>query len=134
GPRVDYQLTPTNTLSVRYQYYRDDFKNDGIGAFSLPTQAFNLLSTENTLQVSDTQTLGPNIVNETRFQYLRQTSSQDPQSTATPLLVQGAFVGGGSNEGTILDTSNRYELQNYTSISHGTHFIKFGVRLRGVTD
>ena len=134
GPRVDYQLTPTNTLSVRYQYYRDDFKNDGITAFSLPTQAFNLLSTEHTLQVSDTQTLGPNIVNETRFQYLHQTSSQIPQNTATTLLVQGAFVGGGSNDGTILDTSNRYEFQNYTSISHGTHFIKFGARLRGITD
>jgi hypothetical protein len=120
GPRVDYQLTPTNTLSVRYQYYRDDFKNDGVGGFSLPTQAFNLLSTEHTLQVSDTQTLGANVVNETRFQYLHQASSQDPQNTATTLLVQGAFNGGGSNEGTILDTSNRYELQNYTSISHGT--------------
>src|ERR1700751_180285 len=134
GPRVDSQLTPTNTLSVRYQYYRDDFKNDGVGGFSLPTQGFNLLSTEHTLQVSDTQTLGANVVNETRFQYLHQTSSQDPLNTATTLLVQGAFNGGGSNEGTILDTSNRYELQNYTSISHGTHFIKFGVRLRGITD
>ncbi len=134
GPRVDYQLSKTNTLSVRYQYYRDDFKNDGIGGFSLPTQGFNLLSTEHTLQVSDTQTLGANVVNETRFQYLHQTSSQDPLNTATTLLVQGAFNGGGNNEGTILDTSNRYELQNYTSISHGTHFIKFGVRLRGITD
>ena len=134
GPRVDYQLTPTNTLSVRYQYYRDDFKNDGVGGFSLQTQGFNLLSTEHTLQVSDTQTLGANVVNETRFQYLHQTSSQDPLNTATTLLVQGAFNGGGSNEGTILDTSNRYELQNYTSISHGTHLIKFGMRLRGITD
>ncbi|HXP68057.1 MAG TPA: carboxypeptidase regulatory-like domain-containing protein [Candidatus Dormibacteraeota bacterium] len=134
GPRLDYQLSGTNTLSVRYQYYRDNVQNDGITAFSLPTQAFNLLTTEHTLQVSDTQTLGPNVVNETRFQYLHQTSSQVPQNTATTLLVQGAFVGGGSNDGTVLDTSNRYELQNYTSISHGTHFIKFGVRLRGVTD
>src|SRR5579862_5459729 len=134
GPRLDYQLSGTNTLSVRDQYYQNKIQNDGITAFSLPTQAFNLLTTEHTLQVSDTQTLGPNVVNETRFQYLHQTSSQVPQNTATTLLVQGAFVGGGSNDGTILDTSNRYELQNYTSISHGTHFIKFGMRLRGVTD
>src|SRR6202041_1604679 len=102
GPRLDYQLSGTNTLSVRYQYYRDNVQNDGITAFSLPTQAFNLLTTEHTLQVSDTQTLGPNVVNETRFQYLHQTSSQVPQNTATTLLVQGAFVGGGSNDGTIL--------------------------------
>ncbi|MGA8143162.1 MAG: carboxypeptidase regulatory-like domain-containing protein [Candidatus Acidiferrales bacterium] len=134
GPRLDYQLSPTNTLSVRYQYYRDDVKNDGIGGFSLPTQGFNLRSTEQTLQLSDTQTLGANVVNETRFQYLHQTNNQNPLSADVTLLVQGAFNGGGSNLGTLLDTSNHYELQNYTSISHGNHFIKFGGRLRGVLD
>jgi len=134
GPRIDYQLSKTNTLSVRYQYYRDEQDNAGIGGLSLQSQGYNATSTEHTLQVSDTQTLGPNVVNETRFQYLRQVSNQNPLSTGLTLVVQGAFVGGGSNSGTILDTTNRYELQNYTSISHGNHFIKFGGRLRGVTD
>jgi Carboxypeptidase regulatory-like domain len=134
GPRLDYQLTKTNTLSVRYQYYRDDENNDGIGGFSLPSQAYNLLSTEQTLQVSDTQTIGANVVNETRFQYLRDASNQVPLSTAATLSVPGAFEGGGSNSGTLVDTTNHYELQNYTSIQHGKHFIKFGARLRGLTD
>jgi hypothetical protein len=134
GPRVDYQLSKTNTLSVRYQYYRDEQDNAGIGGLSLQSTGYNVTSTEHTLQLSDTQTLGPNVVNETRFQYLRQVSNQNPLSTGLTLVVQGAFVGGGSNSGTILDTTNRYELQNYTSISHGNHFIKFGGRLRGVTD
>src|SRR5580700_6735065 len=30
GPRLDYQISGTNTLSVRYQYYRDNIQNDGI--------------------------------------------------------------------------------------------------------
>jgi len=134
GPRLDYQVTKTNTLSVRYQYYRDDEKNNGIGGFSLPSAGYNLLSTEHTLQVSDTQTIGANMVNETRFQYLRAVTHQDPLSAAVSVVVQGAFNGGGSNSGTLADTTNHYELQNYTSISHGNHFIKFGARLRGVTD
>ena len=134
GPRVDYQLTKTNTLSVRYQYYRDNQDNDGIGGFSLPSQGYNILTTEQTLQASDTQTIGANMVNETNFQYLHDTSSQIPASTATTLQVQGAFTGGGSNAGTIIDDTNHYELQNYTSIQHGKHFIKLGGRLRVVTD
>ena len=134
GPRLDYQISKTNTLSVRYQYYRDEWLNDGIGGFTLQSQGYNLLSTEHTLQVSDTQTIGSNTVNETRFQYLHQTSNQNPLNTGVTLVVQGAFNGGGSDSGTILDTSNHYELQNYTSISHGNHLIKFGARLRGVTD
>jgi len=134
GPRLDYQVSKNNTLSVRYQYFRNDEQNDGISGFSLPSQGFNMLSTEHTLQVSDTQTIGANIVNETRFQYLHQTSNEIPLSTDVALVVQGAFTGGGSSSGTIIDDSNRYELQNYTSIQRGTHFIKFGARLRGVTD
>lgn len=134
GPRLDYQLSKTNTLSVRYQYYRDDQKNDGIGGFSLASQGYNILTTEQTLQVSDTQSIGTSIINETRFQYLRDGTNQFALNTSPTLIVQGAFNGGGSNLGNTLDTTNHYELQNYTSIQHGSHFITFGSRLRGVTD
>jgi hypothetical protein len=134
APRVDYQVSKNNTLSVRYQYYRDDETNDGIGAFTLPTQAYNLLSTEQTVQVSDTQIFGPKIVNETHFQYLRDESNQDPESAAFSLIVGGAFNGGGSSLGQVIDNTNHYELQNYTSIQLSKHFLKFGGRLRGVTD
>jgi hypothetical protein len=119
---------------VRYRYYRDEQTNDGVGGFSLPSEGFHLLTTEQTLQVSDTQTISPNVVNETSFQYLHDQTNQAPVSTEVTLAVLGAFYGGGSNSGTVLDSTNHYELQNYTSIQHRTHFIKFGARLRGLTD
>jgi Carboxypeptidase regulatory-like domain len=134
SPRVDFQLSPSNTLTVRYQYYRDSETNDGIGQFSLPTQAYNTTSTENTLQISDTQVLSANVVNETRFQYLRDNSSQTVQNFSPTITVPGAFTGGGNQIGNGSDIQNHYELQNYTSIVHGNHLIKFGGRLRGVTD
>jgi len=134
GPRVDYQLTKTNTLSVRYQYYRDHETNEGIGGFDLPSQGYNALTTEQTLQVSDTQVFGTNIVNEIHFQYLRDESSQLPVSTVPTVSVGGAFTGGGNSSGTINDNANHYELQNYTSIQFSKHSLKFGGRLRGLTD
>src|SRR5579863_3117379 len=76
GPRFDFQLSPSNTLTVRYQYYRDSQDNEGIGVFSLPSQAYNTVSTEDTVQISDTQVVSTNIVNETRFQYLHDSSNQ----------------------------------------------------------
>ena len=45
--------------------------------------------------------------------------------------MQSAFTGGGSSSGTVVSNQDHYELQNYTSIAHGKHFIKFGGRLRG---
>ncbi|MFZ0758371.1 MAG: carboxypeptidase regulatory-like domain-containing protein [Candidatus Sulfotelmatobacter sp.] len=134
SPRLDYQLGKNNTLTTRYQYYRDTETADGVGGFSLDSQAYNSKFTEQTLQVSDTQVVGAKIVNETRFQYLRDISSQSPLSTAPAISVPGGFAGGGSTGGTTGDHQDHYELQNYTSIIHGNHTIKFGGRLRAVHD
>jgi hypothetical protein len=134
GPRLDYALTKNNTLTVRYQYYRNDETNDGISGFTLPSQGYNSLSTEQTLQVGDTQIYGTKVVNETRFQYLRDKSTQTPQSTAPSVMVPLAFDGGGSPQGLVRDNTNQYEFQNYTSIQFTKHFLKFGARLRGYTD
>jgi len=129
-PRLDYQLTPSNTLTVRYQYYRENEQNDGIGQSSLPSQAYNSLDTEHTVQISDTQTLGEHVINETRFQYVRSNSAQTVLDTTPSINVSGAFTGGGNSLGNLLETSGGYEIQNYTSIAKGKHFIKFGVRAR----
>src|ERR1700751_4730801 len=124
-PRLDYQLTPSNTLTVRYQYYRENEQNDGIGQSSLPSQAYNSLGTEHTVQISDTQTLGEHVINETRFQYVRSNSTQTVLDTTPSINVSGAFTGGGNTLGNLLQTTGGYEIQNYTSIVKGKHFFKF---------
>jgi len=141
GPRFDFQLGPNNTLSVRYQYFRENEQNDGVGGFNLASQAFNSLNTEHTLQVVDTQVLGPRVINETRFQFVRENNTQtiaDPGvifGIANPTVtVQGAFNGGPNNSGDQLSTQDRYELQNFTAITMGNHLIKFGGRLRVTRD
>src|SRR5664279_1477190 len=134
SPRMDFQLTPKNTLSVRYQWWQDNQNNNGVGQFSLPTQAYNQTSTEQTLQLSDTQLYGTKVVNETRFQYLRDRNNQTPVSTDATLNVQGAFIGGGNSSGYNVDKQDHYEVQNYTSWLAGKHMLKFGGRLRATRD
>ena len=134
SPRIDYQVSKNNTLTARYQYFRDTENNDGIGQFNLPPQAYDSDSTEHTFQISDTQVFGSKIVNETRFQYLRERDSQLPVDTTPGVNVLGSFTSGGNNQGTIIDHQDHYELQNYTSVVHGNHIFKFGGRLRSVRD
>lgn len=62
SPRFDFQLGASNTLSIRYMYDRQKQTNSGVSQFALPEQAYNLTTQEHTLQVSDTQVLGPTIV------------------------------------------------------------------------
>ena len=133
SPRVDYQLTANNTLTARYQLTHESEQNSGLGSFSLPSQAYNTNETEHTLQLSDTQIFGPKIVNETRFQFQRETNHQLPLGFGPEVEVQGAFTFGENSEGDVRTTQDNYELQNYTSVTHGNHLIKFGARLRGIT-
>ncbi len=134
GTRFDYQVNTNNTLTARYQFYRDTQQNAGVGGLVLPEAGYDTNSTEHTVQISDTQILGTKVVNETRFQYLRENSGQNPLSTAVGIDVFGEFTGGGSSMGVQTDHQDHYELQNYTSISAGKHFVKFGARLRAVHD
>jgi hypothetical protein len=133
GVRLDYAVTKNNTLTARYQYYRDTQNNNGIGQSTLPTQAYDSSSTEHTLQIGDTQVFGAKVVNETRFQYLRDNGGQMALDTNPVVNVLGAFNGGGN--GTVsTDHQNHYELQNYTSVIRGNHILKFGGRLRALQE
>lgn len=130
SPRFDFQLGKSNTLSVRYMYDRQKQTNSGVSQFALESQAYNVLNHENTLQISDTQVLNANVINETRFQYTAARNSQAAQSSDATVTVQGSFTGGGNNQGTVRDNQDRFELQDYITASKGAHALNFGVRLR----
>ena len=134
SPRFDFQLGNNNTLSIRYMFDRQKETNNDVSQSSLESQAYDTLNHENTLQVSDTQVLGANLINETRFQYTRDRDNQVAQSSGPTITVQGAFTGGGNNQGVVRDNQDRYELQDYLMAAKGAHALNFGTRLRLTRD
>ena len=145
SPRVDWQLGANNTLSVRYAYLRNDHILTGIGAFDLPTTTVGNITlpstgytsneTENTLQIVETSVLSTKVVNETHIQLDRMNTNYTSQSTTPTLDVSGSFVAGGSGYSApgipkSYTLENYMEIQNYTSVTWGTHVTKFGARTR----
>ncbi|MBS1821471.1 MAG: TonB-dependent receptor [Acidobacteria bacterium] len=130
SPRLDIALGEKNTLTFRYQYEVNSVQNAGVGNTSLPTVGYNSESNENTIQISDTQIVSPRVINETRFEYQRATSSIDPLSNAPTLSVQGIFTAGGSSAGTQHTNSTHIEVQNYTSVALEKNFLRMGARIR----
>ncbi|HEY6309005.1 MAG TPA: carboxypeptidase regulatory-like domain-containing protein [Candidatus Angelobacter sp.] len=128
--RLDYQVAPSNTLMVRYQYTHNNEQNDGISQLALPSQAYNQTLDEHTIQVADTQVLSAKAINETRFEWERTTTNQNSLNSTPTINVIGFFSDGGNPLGINLSNSTHYELQNYTSINLKTHFIRLGGRLR----
>jgi hypothetical protein len=129
-PRIDLQFGAKSTVVLRYSYSDSEQTDGGIGQLNLPSQGFNSSNVSQMFQASNSQIINPNIVNDTRFQYIRTRSSQTPMSTAPTIVVQGAFTDGGNNSGASHDNHDSYELQNYISIQAGKHYLSPGVRLR----
>ncbi|HZR28595.1 MAG TPA: carboxypeptidase regulatory-like domain-containing protein [Terriglobales bacterium] len=134
SPRFDYQISANNTLTSRFEYNRSHYDNESVGGLSLASQAINSHSSEINAQISDTQIVNARTVNETRFQYVRSISSQSALSSLLQISVLGAFVDGGNSAGRTSSSQDHYELQNYTSMALGNHFVRFGGRLRGTAE
>ena len=130
SPRFDFALGDKNVLTARFQYVQNEALSAGIGTLTLPGAAYNSTTRNQELQISDTQTWSPKLINETRFEYERDRSADAPLSNAPLVSVQGSFTSGGA---TVQNTSTHedyFEAQNYTSLALKKHFIRFGGRLR----
>ena len=153
SPRIDYQLTTNITLSGRYSYNHTDSPNGGIGGLnlapfyspstgSLANQETIGTGSTNTVQLTETQVIGARAVNESRFQFQRNDNNTAwnnafPSQTSTnpvQVNVSGAFSIGGANAALTYNNRSNYEYTNITSLTRNKHFIKFGARVRGITE
>jgi hypothetical protein len=143
APRIDVQLGQKNTLTMRYEFSRNNVSGS-LGQTSLPSTSSTADSTENDIQMDDTQVISDRIVNETRFEYSRADSSSVPvssapdfgvTSSAAPSFgVPGVFSGGASGGQTSSSHTDHLELQNFVTLSEGKQAIKIGAWLRDDRD
>lgn len=133
SPRIDYQLNKSNTLVGRYTYTNSSNENFGLNGFDLLSRAYNKAMTQHTVQLTETAVLSPTVVNETRFQFIHNNTTQNGDNSIPTISVADAFTGGGASIGLAFTRENRWELGNNTSWALGKHAIKFGARVRGVS-
>jgi hypothetical protein len=133
NPRVDFQLSKNHTLVARYSYERFSFDSAGLSELTLPSRAYDRASTEHDIRITETAILSPTMINETRFSFERERATSQGDNSIPTINVLDSFVGGGSQIGLSFNNSNRWEFQNYTTWAKGTHSVKFGARLRGIS-
>ncbi len=130
SPRVTYQLTPNITLDFRYRWQGSELDNGGVSGFNLPDSGYTQHGKNQTVQLTETQVVSASVINESHFQYFQQNNTQTGVNPVLNISVAEAFTEGSSFPENYTHNKN-YEFQNYTSITHGTHFFKFGARIRG---
>jgi hypothetical protein len=137
SPRIDYQLTNSITLQARYTLNKTEVDNQGVGGTNLfgvinginSSTANTSKSTNQNVQATETWVVNAKTINETRFQYQRQRNNTIGDNPVLNISVLSAFTTGSNSPLNYVNNDN-YEVQNYTSITHGTQFFKFGARLR----
>jgi Carboxypeptidase regulatory-like domain len=130
-PRVDFQLSDKNVLSIRTEYSHDSNTNSGIGQFFLPSQAYDSTGNGAEIHVTDTQVISARTVNQLRFGFERDSDDLNSLYANDPVVnVRGAFTGGGNRQGVAHTISKHIELNNLTSMSLGKHSLSFGGRVR----
>ncbi len=127
--RVDLQLNPLNTLSLRYSLNRDAKKNQGVGGFDLLERAYNSNDHAHEFRVSEIANLSASFSNEVRFAYKNKASDDFGLSNAPAVLVIGFFNGGGAQiakrqRETVL------EFQDFASIIRGKHSWRLGAGVK----
>ncbi|HEX8194760.1 MAG TPA: TonB-dependent receptor [Pyrinomonadaceae bacterium] len=130
SPRLDWQINDTNTIVARYTFERTNRENEGVGGFNLSSRGYNTRNDQHTLQLTHTTIINQSIINESRFQYVRERRNQQGGTFAPTIRVLDAFTGGGAQVGLSFNNEDRFELQNFTSWTLGNHSLKAGARLR----
>ena len=137
APRLDYALSHNHTLTVRVEERLNSRDNAGLGGTRLPAPysdlAYNSSGNGQNVMISESGVLSTHVVNETRFQFFRN-SNASPGNLIPTINVAGAFTTGGNGMGDTRDLTRHLELQNNTSVAHGAHTIRFGVRVRRDSD
>jgi hypothetical protein len=131
SPRFDYAFNQNHTLVARYAYTRSS-NLTGVGSFNLLSRAYDTAFRNHNVQLTLTDVLNTSTINETRFQFDRSRREQEGDNTLPAVNVAESFTAGGAPFGLSFNQENRWELQNYTTHTRGTHTLRFGARLRGV--
>jgi hypothetical protein len=133
SPRLDYAINTNNTLIGRYNFFRSRTQDQGVGGFNLPERGFDTVSTQQSIQLTETAVLNATTINEIRFQYSHGRNENIGNNSIPALNVNGSFNSGGSQVGHSINTRDSWELNNFTAKQMGPHAIKFGGRIRHVS-
>lgn len=130
NPRIDFQLTKNNFITVREDFFR--ISQDGlyVGALSTPDQSSSITNYANDLQIGDTLVVNPHLLLEPRFEWRRIRNVQTPALLTPTITVQGAFIKGGASSGVAQDHQDVFVLQNYGTATRGNQTLRFGARAR----
>jgi hypothetical protein len=126
--KVDHQFSPKDQFSIRYSLYDVNARNSrGAGALSAPTASSDLDNKDQTIAVSNTVSLSPRTVNETRGQFTYSDLKALPSDPVGPAVSISGVASFGTLSGSPQGRLNElYEIVDNFSYQAGAHALRVG--------
>ena len=126
--RLEHMLTKSQMFRAELQRNRSKADNLGVGDYDLIDRGYSQDWTQTVLRGSNTGAIGKTLYNELRAQWLDETYTFTPTSTAPAVLVLNAFNNGGAQ----LAGSRGSSILSITDdldVATGRHAIRTGLQL-----
>ena len=127
--KIDHQLNGRDQLGVRYSLYDISSNNSrGAGGLNAPSASSGLNNLEQTIAVSNTLTLSPRTVHETRAQF----ASGDLKALSTDRIGPAVGIAGVASFGTLSGSPQKrvnrmFQLVDSVSHQRGAHAMRAGL-------
>jgi hypothetical protein len=127
--KIDHQVSGSDQLTVRYSQYDVTSGNSrGAGALSAPSASAGLDNVDRAVSLSNTTTLSPKTVNETRAQFAYGNLQAPPSDPVGPAVSISGVASFGTLSGSPTGRVNKmYELVDNLSHQAGAHALRAGV-------
>ena len=127
--KIDHQVSSTDQFTVRYSGYNVTASNSrGAGALSAPSASAGLDNVDQTVSFSNTWSLSPTTVNETRAQFAYGDLKALPTDAIGPAVSISGVASFGTLSGSPTGRLNKmYELVDNLSHQAGAHALRAGV-------
>jgi len=129
SPRIDWQISDKQSLTVRYSHSENKTLDSGIGGYNLPSRGFDLTNFENNGDLTLNSILGSK-VNEIRIRFGKSGRDQTALNPSPTLVVQDAFTSGGAAVGISRNDGSRFEMTDVVSWATRKHAFRAGFRVR----
>ena len=127
--KLDHQFSATDQFSVRYSLYAANSSNSrGAGALSAPTASAGLDNIDQTVAFSNTVSLSPRTVNETRAQFAYSNLKAPPSDPIGPAVSIAGIASFGTLSGSPTARLNKmYQIVDNLSHQAGAHAMRVGI-------
>ena len=129
SPRIDWQISDKQSLTLRYSHSENKAKDSGIGDFNLATRGFDSTNFENNGDITLNSLVGK-AVNEVRLRFSKSGRDQTSKDPSATLVVQDSFTAGGAAVGISTNSGTRFELNDVVSWATKKHAFRSGFRIR----